>query len=128
MNRTIFTKNAPQPFSNYSQGVEIPANSRCLHISGQVGVTLSGDLPADDMEQHELAWKNIFAILAHANMSKTDIVDILGIVTDHDQVSLYRDVRDRMMEGHECASTLLVCGLANREWKVEIAVKAAKTD
>jgi hypothetical protein len=31
-----------------------------------------------------------------------------------------------MLEGHIAASTLLVCGLASPDWKVEIAVKAAK--
>ena len=61
-------------------------------------------------------------------MNKTDIVDVLGIVNNHDQVVIYREVRDRMLEGHKCASTLLVCSLANPDWKVEVAVKAAKTD
>jgi enamine deaminase RidA (YjgF/YER057c/UK114 family) len=61
-------------------------------------------------------------------MEKTDIVDVLGVVNNHDQVAIYREVRDHMLGGHKCASTMLVCSLANPEWKVEIAVKAAKID
>lgn len=128
MNKSIDTAQAPTPFSNYSQAVETPANARLLHISGQVGVTLTGELPSDPVKQHKLAWQNIFAILAAADMDKTDIVDVLAIVTDHDQVANYRVIRDQMLGNHKCASTLLICGLGHPDWKVEIAVKAAKVD
>ena len=39
---------------------------------------------------------------------------------------IYRETRDQMLEGHSCASTMLVCGVASEVWKVEIAVKAGK--
>ncbi|MEP0940694.1 MAG: RidA family protein [Rhizobiaceae bacterium] len=126
MNKTIATQNAPKPFSNYSQAVETSADARILHISGQVGNTLEGDLPSDSVAQHEQAWRNLFAILDAAGMSKADLVDVLAVVNDHDQVAIYREVRDRMLEGHQCASTMLVCGLASPDWKVEIAAKAAR--
>jgi len=128
MNTTVDTQAAPQPFSNYSQAVEVPAGARTLHISGQVGNTLKGDLPEDSIQQHEQAWRNVFAILKAAGMSKTDMVDVLAIVNDHNQVAIYREVRDRMLDGHKCASTMLVCGLASPDWKVEIAVKAARPE
>ena len=128
MTKSISTTRAPAPFSNYSQAVEVPAEARTLHISGQVGNTVAGDLPNDPAQQHEQAWRNIFAILDAAGMSKTDLVDVLAIVTNHDQVPVYREVRDRMLDGHSCASTLLVCGLASPDWKVEIAAKAARRD
>lgn len=128
MNKLISTTKAPASFSNYSQAVEVTADARMIHISGQVGNTISGELPSDPVEQHEQAWRNIFAILDAAGMTKSDLVDILAIVTDHEQVAVYREVRDRMLEGHSCASTLLVCGLASPDWKVEIAAKAASSD
>ena len=126
MNKTISTSNAPPPFSNYSQAVEVPVGARTLHISGQVGNAVDGDLPSDSQQQHEQAWRNIFAILEAAGMSKTDLVDVLAVVNSHDEVPIYRQVSDRMLDGHQCASTMLVCGLASPDWKVEIAVKAAK--
>ena len=126
MNTNVETSNAPPPFSNYSQAFEVPAGARTLHVSGQVGNTLDGELPDDSVAQHEQAWRNVFAILEAAGMSKTDMVDVLAIVNDHEQVAIYREVRDRMLEGHQCASTMLVCGLASPDWKVEIAVKAAR--
>lgn len=126
MNKSIATDTAPPPFSNYSQAVEVPAGARTLHVSGQVGVTVAGELPGEPGRQHELAWQNVFAILQAAGMKRTDIVEVWAIVTDHDQVPLYRAARDRMLEGHACASTMLVCGLAHPDWKVEIAVRAAR--
>ena len=128
MNREINSTKAPPPFSDYAQAVETPAGARILHVSGQVGVSASGDMPETIEQQHELAWQNVFAILQAADMEKTDIVDVLAIVSDHDQVSTYRKVRDRMLDGHKCGSTMLVCGLASPDWKVEVAVKAAKVD
>ena len=125
MNKTISTDKAPPPFSNYSQAVETSADARLLHISGQVGNGLDGNLPDDSVQQHEQAWRNLFAILEEAGMAMTDLVEILAVVNDHSEVPIYREVRDRMLEGHQCASTMLVCGLASPDWKVEIAAKAA---
>jgi enamine deaminase RidA (YjgF/YER057c/UK114 family) len=128
MNKVIETKNAPPAFSSYAQAVEVRASVRTVHVSGQVGVSVSGDLPDDAEKEHELAWKNVFAVLEAADMTGSDIVDVVAIVTDHAQVPIYRKIRDRMLGGHLCASTMLVCGLANPAWKVEIAVKAAKAE
>jgi enamine deaminase RidA (YjgF/YER057c/UK114 family) len=41
-------------------------------------------------------------------------------------VAIYRKMRDRMLDGAETASTLLVIsGLADPKWRVEIQVVAA---
>ncbi len=124
----IATDKAPAPFSNYSQAAQIPPGARILQISGQVGVTASGKLPADPEQQHELAWRNVFAILDAADMDRNDITDVRAYVTSHDQVSIYRIVRDRMLDGAKPASTLVVAGLADPAWLVEIVVTAAKID
>jgi enamine deaminase RidA (YjgF/YER057c/UK114 family) len=128
MNRTISSAASPPAFSAYSHAVEVPARARTLYVSGQVGITLDGTLAANAEAQHEQAWTNVFAILAAADMSKTDIVDVQAIVSDHAGVPVFRQVRDRMLDGHMACSTLLVCGLASPDWKVEIAVTAAKVD
>ncbi|MEM7214877.1 MAG: RidA family protein [Pseudomonadota bacterium] len=128
MNREISTDKAPPSFSNYAQAMEVPPGARCVHVSGQVGVTPDGRLPEASSEQHELAWQNIFAILESADMEKSDIVEVWAIVRDHGEVPVYREIRDRMLEGHRCVSTMLVCSLASPDWKVEIAVRACKVD
>ena len=99
-----------------------------MHVSGQVGVTADGTLADGEEAQHEQVWKNILGILAADNMGPGDIVSVEGFVTQQSGVPLYREVRDRMLGGAKPASTLLiVSGLADPAWLVEIAVVAAKT-
>ena len=127
MNRNIQTDKAPPSFSHYAQAVEVPANARTVYVSGQVGAELDGSVPDDMAKQHELAWKNVFAILNETGMSKTDIVDVFAIVTTRDGVKTFREVRDKMFEGHLASSTIMIGGLASADWKIEIAVRAART-
>ncbi|MDJ0824887.1 MAG: Rid family hydrolase [Rhodobacter sp.] len=126
MPRAIATDAAPPSFSDYAQAVETPPGARLLHVSGQVGARPDGTLAEDPEAQHEQAWRNVFAILAAADMGPTDIVDVLAIVTDPAGVPIFRKVRDRMLKGHLACSTLLISGLASPAWKVEIAVTAAR--
>jgi 2-iminobutanoate/2-iminopropanoate deaminase len=126
MNRQISAANAPKPFSNYAQAIEIPAGSRILHVAGQVGVGLDGHIPEDPARQHELCWENAFAILAAAGMNHTDVVDAHVFITDRAHIGIYREIRDRMLKGHRAAATLLiVSGLADPRLVVEVAIVAA---
>ena len=128
MPRAIHTDAAPAPASAYAQAVEVPPGARVLHVSGQVGTLPDGRLAGDAAAQHAQAWANILAILDAAGMTATDIVEVIAIVTDASGVPLYRAARDRALGGHLAASTLLVCGLADPAWQVEIAVRAARVD
>ena len=115
------------PFSAYSHGVEVAAGARWLHISGQVGITPEGEVPADLEAQTEQAWRNVLAVLAAADMGPQDLVKVTGYVTRKEAVPLFRQVRDRLLDGAEPASTLVgVGGLAHPDWVVEIEAVAAK--
>ena len=126
MNKIIQTQDAPPAFSSYAQAVESAAGKRLLHVSGQVGITPEGSLSSSLEEQNRQAWRNVFAILAAAGMDKNDIVDVTAIVTDYEGVPIYRQIRDEMLDGHLAGSTMLICDLASPDWKVEIAVRAAR--
>ena len=124
--RNITTDQAPKPFSNYSQAVVIEGNARILHVSGQVGARLDGSIPANEAEQHELAWANVLAILKAEGMDAGNLVDCHVYITNPGSVALYREVRDRMLKGAKPAATLLVvAGLALPSLKVEVAAVAA---
>jgi 2-iminobutanoate/2-iminopropanoate deaminase len=112
-----------QPASRYSQGVEVGANARWLHISGHG--TVAKGLAA----QFSQAFENIGAVLAAAGMAKTDLVKVTVFVTvpDLETVGIYRKARDQWMEGHAPAATyLVVAGLAHRDYLVEIEAIAAR--
>lgn len=126
MLRAVDAGTAPRPLSNYAQAIAVPAGQRLLFISGQVGVTISGDIPADPAAQHELAWQHVLNILAAEGLDETAIADARVFITNTGHVGLYREVRDRMLKGHRPAATLLVvAGLADPRLCVEVTVVAA---
>jgi enamine deaminase RidA (YjgF/YER057c/UK114 family) len=126
MLKPIETTKAPKPFSNYSQAVAIDPGARYLFVAGQVGATVAGDILDDPAQQHQLAWENVLAILAAADMGHRNIVDAHVYITDRSHISLYRETRDRVLKGHKPAATLLVVsGLADPRLVVEVSVVAA---
>ena len=115
------------PFSNYAHAVEAPGNARWLYISGQLGVAKDGSVPDDFAGQAEQAFRNVIAILEEAGMAVTDIVRVNTYLTDSADIGDYRGIRDRMLNDHATASTMLVISaLAAPKFKIEIEVAAAK--
>ncbi len=126
MLKPIATAHAPKPFSNYEQGIEVPGGCRIVHVSGQVGATIDGNIPDDPRRQHELAWENALEVLKAAGMDHTNLVDAHVYITDRAHIGLYREVRDRLLKGHKPAATLLiVSGLADARLVVEVDLVAA---
>ncbi|MDA0998501.1 MAG: RidA family protein [Proteobacteria bacterium] len=114
------------PSSNYAHGIATSGADRWLHISGQVGTRPDGTLAGGSEAQMQECWSRIFSILDASGMGITDIVKVTVFLTDPADIGLYRQVRDRMLGGHKAASTLLiVAGLADPNWKVEIEAVAA---
>lgn len=118
------------PASNYSHGAVVSEADRRLVIAGQVGLNPDGTLAGDMAAQMERCWLNIFAILESEGMSKRDLIKVVVYVTRNDATALYREIRDRMLEGHAPAATyVVVAGLAGPDFLVEIegeAVAAAR--
>ena len=48
------------PFSEYHHGMEAPAGSRLLLVSGQIGILPDGSLPDTIEDQCEAAWRNVY--------------------------------------------------------------------
>ncbi|MFO1090191.1 MAG: Rid family hydrolase [Hyphomicrobiales bacterium] len=126
MPRALLTDKATKPFSNYSQAIEVAAGERLLFVSGQVGTTPDGKIGDTEKRQHELAWANVLAILENAGMTAENLVECTIYITDQASVGLYREVRDAMLKGARPTATLLVVsGLANPAFKVEVSAVAA---
>lgn len=116
-----------KPFSNYAQGVSAPANARWLYVAGQVGARPDGTIEKGFEAQAARCWSNILAILAADGMGPADIVKNTVYITNAGDVAKSRVARDAAMQGHACASTLVVISaLALPELVVEIEVVAAK--
>jgi len=112
--------------SKYCHGVGVDSAERWLHISGQVGLHPDGSIGESPEVQMEQCWRNVLAVLDDANMSKDNLVKVTTYITSADFVPLYREVRDRTLNGLECASTLVVItALVNPNLIVEIEAVAA---
>ncbi len=127
MNKTYSPDTVAAPFSNYVHAVEAPESTRWLYVSGQLGVTRDGSVPEDFTGQAEQAFRNVIAILDEAGIGVTDIVRVNTYLTDTADIGDYRGIRDRMLDNHATASTMLVISaLAAPQFKIEIEVVAAK--
>lgn len=116
-----------KPASNYVQGVVHAASAERMVISGQLGLRPDGTLEQGLEAQMERAWLNVFGVLAAEGFTRRDLIRAVIYVTVPGQVAVYRQVRDRMLDGHLCANTYLeIAGLAAPEFLVEIEAEAVR--
>ena len=116
---------APTPASAYAQGISIADTTRWMLVSGQVGMSADGALADSVDEQMRQCFRNIFAVLEDADMTRQNIVKLTVFLVDSTDVPAYRGIRDEMMQGHVAGSTLLVIdALAHPDWRVEIEATA----
>ena len=122
--------NPPQiagPFATYAHGVEFSGPVRWLFGAGQTGVAGDGTTPTDIVGQSELVWSNIRAVLAEAEMTIEDIVQLNMLLVDRADHDGAKAVRDAALGDHRPASTLMyISGLARPEWLIEIDYIAAR--
>jgi len=126
MNTEITPEAIAAPAANYAHAMLVTNPTRTLYTSGVVPISVDGAVPQSLREQIEVVWANIQAILADADMTVKDIVSITTYVIDGEPLSEVMAIRDRVLDGHRAASTLItVPALARPAWRLEIAVVAA---
>ena len=115
------------PATRYSHAALVSGPHRRLVISGQVGQAPDGSVPADGAAQIAQAYANLQAVLAGHGMGIADVVKTTAVLTDRALIPAYRAARDALFATHAPASTLLVvAGLADPRWLVEIEAEAAQ--
>lgn len=118
--RDINAADAPAPAGQYSQAVEVSGATRTLYLSGQVGAAQDGSIAADATAQAAQVWANIAAQLRAAGMGIENLVKITTIVPNPADVAAVRAGRAAVLGSHRPASTLIIGGLADPAWKVEV--------
>jgi enamine deaminase RidA (YjgF/YER057c/UK114 family) len=116
------------PFRNiYSHGVEQPANTRTLWISGQVGTRPDGTIAPDCAGQAEQVMQNIAAILKEAGMGFGDLVKLNAYLVNAADFASFAPVRAKYLAGAKPAMTsVVVTALAQPSWLIEVEAVAAK--
>ena len=126
MNReTINAKNAPAPRGGYSQAVKLTDFKTLLFISGQIPVSDDDKVPETFEEQARLVWRNIDAQLKAAGMSKADLVKVTTFLSDRRFAMENRQVRLEVLAGRQPALTVIIAGIFDEAWLVEIEAVAA---
>ncbi len=116
-----------RPVGPYSQAVISSSPARIMHIAGQVGLNVRGELAPDFAGQCEQAWANIVEILRSANMNMHDVVKVTTYVTDESVLPLIGPIREKFLGSARPASTLIIVkALARSDWLVEIEATACK--
>lgn len=127
MNEAIDPPEIAPPAANYAHAVLTSAPASLLHTAGVVPVLPDGSVPGGLADQADAVWANIRAILDEAGMAPTDVVSVTTYVVVGEPLAQVMAARDRFLGGHRAASTLVtIPALAREEWKVEVAIVAAR--
>jgi 2-iminobutanoate/2-iminopropanoate deaminase len=118
--RDLNAPDAPLPVAAYTQAIEVSGATRTLYVSGQVGLRVDGTIPDDIVEQSRLTWQNLEAQLRAAGMTLDNLVKVTTILPNQGDVAAAREGRIKVLGNRKPASTLIVAGLANPAWKIEV--------
>lgn len=129
MNRIVAPADIAAPAANYAHAVVTEGAGIWLHTSGVVPTRPDGTVPAAIATQAEVVWTNLSAMLREAGMSADDVVSVTTYVVAEQlpHLAAVMAARDAALGGRTVASTLVtVPALARPEWKMEIALVAAR--
>jgi enamine deaminase RidA (YjgF/YER057c/UK114 family) len=115
------------PAGMYSHGVLAPNAGQWLSVSGQIGMRPDGSLGTGFAEQARIAWENLMAVLAAAQMDESHLVKLTSYLVDAADLKDLNPVRSVFLKDARPASTLVVVkALAKPEWLFEVEAVAYK--
>lgn len=123
--RPLTGDGSPPVKGAYPQAVEVSQATRWLFLSGQIPVGPDGGLSADFTAQCEQCWANIATQLAAAGMTLDNLVKVTTYLSDRRFALENRAVRLKALDGRQPALTVIVTGLFQDDWLVEIEAVAA---
>ncbi len=105
--------------------MEVVEATRWLYLSGQIPVAPDGSLAADFRGQCEQVWANVETQLRAAGMTLDNLVKVTTFLSDRAHALDNREVRIRVLAGRQPALTVIVTGIFDEAWMVEIEAVAA---
>jgi enamine deaminase RidA (YjgF/YER057c/UK114 family) len=123
--RLLNAADAPAAAGGYSQAVEVVGATRTLYISGQIPTGRDGKLPADFVGQARQVWANIEAQLRAAGMTLDNLVSVRTYLSDRRYAMENRVVRQEVLGERAPALTVIIAGIFDEAWLLEIEAVAA---
>jgi len=115
---------APPAEGGYSQGIEVTTPGRFLHISGQIPVSVDGTVAEGAENQCRQVWQNVSAVLRSAGMTVNDLVKVTTYLADRSLADVNSRVRSEFLEGAEPAITVVIAGIYDESWLLEVEAVA----
>ena len=126
--QTVNASDAPGPSGGYAQAVSVEGASRLLFISGQIPVSVDGEVPESFADQARLAWKNLEAQLEAAGMGLENIVKHTTFLSDRRYRRQNSEIRKEVLGDLGPALTVIITGIYDEDWLLEIEATAAGPD
>jgi 2-iminobutanoate/2-iminopropanoate deaminase len=123
--QAVNSSSSPAPAGGYSQAVEVVGAQRLLFVSGQIPETVAGEVPTDFPSQARLAWRNVIAQLQAAGMSVENLVKVTVFLSSRDYAMANREIRREVLSSHAPALTVIITGIFDEKWLLEIEATAA---
>lgn len=115
----------PLPKAGYTQAVEIRNASRTLYISGQIPVDVQCKIPKAFSDQARLVWRNMEVPLRAADMSLDNLMKVTTFLSDRWFSDENRAVRKGILGDRAPALTVIITGIFDSAWLLEIEAIAA---
>jgi enamine deaminase RidA (YjgF/YER057c/UK114 family) len=122
----INAASAPQPAGGYAQAALVTDASEWLVISGQIPATASSDVPDTFEDQAALAWANVRAQLETVGMSMENLVKVTTFLASREFNVQNREARRTALGDHTPALTVIITGIFDESWLLEIEAIAAR--
>ncbi len=116
---------APGPSGGYSQALDVQGSTRWLYVSGQIPVDRAGAVPSGFAEQADLVWANILAQLDAAGMGVANLVKVTTFLSSRQCADENGQARRRALGSHAPALTVVIAGIYDEAWLLEIEAIAA---
>ena len=121
----VNSSQAPPPSGGYSQALDVRGATRWLVISGQIPVDRAGGVPESFAEQADLVWANILAQLDAAGMGVANLVKVTTFLSSRQYAQENGEARRRALGGHAPALTVIIAGIYDETWLLEVEAVAA---
>jgi len=123
--RFIDPEDGPGRVPSYAQAVEVPPGARLVYLSGMAPQTADGKVPESFEDQCRLAWTNLVAVLAAADLTVRDLVRVTITLTDLANRAASAAIRREFLGDHRAALVGVVADVWVDSWLLEIEAVAA---
>ena len=98
---------------------------RFLFVSSQIHASVSGEVPEGFQARAKLVWANVLAQFEAAGMSVNNLVKVTTFLSSREYAIPNREARQEALGKHAPAPTVIIAGIFDDKWLLEIEAIAA---